>query len=78
MPSLYPDLEQYWEAFQTLTLTRQAGFGTIGPILLSEIQAYLVLYDVDSEEWSEWARWIKYIDTVYLNTLYNKEKENVD
>lgn len=70
-PELLEDVIEAWEAFDLLGSTRQYNSGFPQPILLSEISAYINLfnikYDID-----KFIQYIKYLDTIYLEKVLKK------
>ncbi len=65
-PELRGYLIPYWQAFNILSPSRQIGLG-VGAIPLSEIEAYIRLYEItDSEEKEELLYFIREMDGVFL------------
>ena len=72
---MYQDLIPFWDAFNTLTMSRSSGFG-VGAIPLSEVKAYLDINEIyDVGDRLEFTRWIRFLDGVYLK-LVNNKREN--
>lgn len=56
-----------WNAFQLLTASRPLGMGGVGPIPLTEIEAYCRMYQVDDlDEREQLVTMIRALDSVYL------------
>ena len=71
-------MADYYRAFHVLSASRQLGMGVVGPIALSEILAYFVMYEVsDYEERETYVTMIQALDSVYLSQM-NKSAETPD
>jgi hypothetical protein len=74
-PELFPDLVFYYSSFNTLSTSRQSGFG-IGYIPYSEISNYLTEQHIfDFEDRQDCIRWIQFIDREYVK-LQHKKQDN--
>ena len=73
-PALYSDLLNYFIAFNTLSSSRQQGFG-VGSIQLSEIYAFFKIYNIDNiDDRDLYLKRIKILDNVYIDWV-NEERE---
>lgn len=63
-PELYSTLAWVWEAFIVLDRSRQFGFNGPQPIMLSDIEAYARLHDI--EDRSDLIRYIQHMDGAYI------------
>jgi len=78
MPELFPDLKPYWDAFQTLSSSRQSGMG-LGYIPFSEIIHYLGpnwLNITDLEERQDYVNFIRVLDHEYVKFQSNKAESD--
>lgn len=74
-PELLPETAPYWEAWQVLSLSRPSGFG-VGAIPISEIKAYLELYQVDDlDERIRYVRLIQAADGEFLKVMAERSKK---
>lgn len=73
-PELYPDLVPYWLAFQELNMTRRVGWQAEA-LSFTDVLSWLLLADVDQEEWSEYKRWISFLDGIWMAWSRNRAKE---
>lgn len=69
-PDLYPDMYWVWTAYSVLDKGRQWGFNGPQPILVSEIEAYCRLNNI--EDRSDLIRYIQLMDGEYLS--HHREK----
>lgn len=75
-PTLYTDLHLDWRAFFILSNSRPIGFG-LGYIQLSEIYAYMQMFDITGlEERRIFLNRIQILDSEYLK--FQNAKENKD
>jgi len=65
MPHLREDLHWIAEAFYRMTSSRQIGFG-VGPIPLTEIDAYIRLFGLLDDDIERFYRLITALDAVYV------------
>jgi len=75
-PTLYPELQWVFEAFNNLTGSRPLGaMGGVGSIPLAEFYAYCKLYYIESIEERRWL-WerIKILDSTFISH-YNEESK---
>ncbi len=71
-PELYEDLQPYFKAFDSLSGSRDSGFG-MGYIKYDQIVCYLNEQDVrGSETREDYVRWIQFIDNEFVK-LHNKK-----
>lgn len=68
MPKILKKDESYLDAFQACSRSRQpGGMGGSGPILISEVEAYLRLLGIDSPpERLKYLKVIQNLDSIYL------------
>jgi hypothetical protein len=79
MPSLFEDLLLSWEAFWTLTNSRQIGFGGLGPIPFSEIAEYIRFRGIRNVDLQEAMIYnIRYLDNEFLKLKEEKEEKDGD
>ena len=72
-PELFPDLVFYYSSFNTLSTSRQSGFG-IGYIPYSEIINYLDEQRIfEFEDRQDCIRWIQFIDREYVKLQSKKQ-----
>jgi hypothetical protein len=74
MPLLREDLQWIAEAFFRLTGSRQIGFG-VGPIPLTEIEAYVRLFGLLDDDIDAFFRLISAMDAVFVK-WNNKRAQN--
>jgi hypothetical protein len=75
-PRLRPWVVDYYRAFNVLSASRPLGMGAVGSIPVSEIAAYLNLFEVhDYEEREAYVTMIQALDSVYLKRV-NKSTES--
>lgn len=72
MPALRADLVIYWEAFQTLSASRQIGLG-IGAIPITEIVAYSTELGLEGEERADMLRFVRALDDEYIAVMNEKQ-----
>ena len=66
---------EYYEAFMVLNDSRQIREGSIGPIPLSEMAAYMEMFGVkDIEERERFTKMVKALDRVYMKHMNAKLK----
>jgi hypothetical protein len=65
-PQLYPWLEFWWEAYQDLSTTRQAGFGGAYPISWLAISHYAEALGYDADQTDELFYFISIMDREFL------------
>lgn len=70
MPVLYDDLADIAEAYSVLSASRPTGFSGPLPIPLSEVAAYIELYEVADRE--RFVRLVRALDDAYLAEHYRK------
>jgi hypothetical protein len=76
MPTLYPDLICFWNAYATLSGSRSIGMAA-GMIPFSEIRSYLDEKNIcGEEERDEWIHWIQFIDAEFMAEAKSKEKSS--
>lgn len=72
-PPLREDLHWIVEAFYRLSGSRQIGFG-VGPIPLSEIDAYIRLFGLLDDDIDAFFRLITALDAVYIKKQSKRDK----
>lgn len=73
MPSVEPHLVWYVEAFRSLANSRPVGMG-LGPIPLSEIEAYVRLFGLVDDDLERFVHLIHALDAVYLKWANRKKQ----
>lgn len=73
-PELYPDLICYWTAFRELNMTRRVGWQA-EPISFTDVLSWLLLNEVEQDEWLEYKRWISLLDGIWMAWARNQAKE---
>jgi hypothetical protein len=76
-PELYDDLLPAWNAFNTLHSARGSGLGG-EPLRVSDITAWLDVYDIAGEERTELFELIRVLDDVWLDHIRTELKEKTD
>ena len=75
-PTLNQWVTQYWEAFQILSGSRAVYQGSVGPIPVSEIVAYLeVAYITNVDERLRYITMIQGLDHVYVSFVNERAKQ---
>lgn len=73
-PTLYPDLVLDWEAFWTISSSRQIGM-SLGSIQISEVLAFMEMFGIDDyDQRKAMLRRIQVLDSAYLEYFAEKEK----
>ncbi len=76
-PSLNKWTVQYYSAFNVLSDSRQIGQGGIGPIPLSEMKAYMEMFEVSNlDERERFAKMVRALDRVYIKHVNTKLKQD--
>lgn len=76
-PSLSKWTVQYYSAFNVLSDSRQIGQGGIGPIPLSEMKAYMEMFEVSNlDERERFAKMVRALDRVYIKHVNMKLKQD--
>lgn len=73
-PELYPDLIPFWLAFQALNMTRRVGWQAEA-LSFTDILSWLVLHEVEQEEWFDYKRWVTFLDGIWMVWSRNRAKE---
>lgn len=73
-PKLQPHDHRYLAAFNRLSRSRQAGMGGPQPLTLTEIQAYLQIFDVDPARRGRYIDVLQEMDSAYLEHALEKVK----
>jgi len=72
-PTLWPWNRLYYEAFLTLSPSRQQPQGGVGAIPLSEYKAYFDLLGIGStEERSTWIKMVRALDRTYVDVMRDR------
>jgi len=77
-PRLLPHLIETWRAFFTLSSTRMIGFGTLGPIPWTAVDAYANRYGIKGEAFERFHRFITAMDGIYLEIMGKKKASDGD
>ena len=72
-PHLREDLHWIVEAFYRMSGSRQIGFG-VGPIPLTEIEAYIRLFGLLDDDIEQFYRLITALDAVYIKKTSKRDK----
>jgi len=74
-PDIFSDYVWVWEAFLTLSSSRQMGMSSPQPISLSEIKTYIDLYKIDDrDEVDELIYLVQHLDHVFVAASIAKAK----
>lgn len=71
-PDLSPYLNEAYKGFRILSTRRPSGFSGPGPIPLTDILAYQILYDIEDVE--TFTAWIIAADLAFMNHLRSLKK----
>ena len=75
-PELFSDLYVYWNAFQTLTASRNSGM-SIGAIPLPAYESYFRIFGIDSlEEQLTYLKFVGALDLEYLKWQGDEHEKN--
>lgn len=78
-PKLSRWVTEYWDAFQRLSSSRTAHQGGIGPIPLSEINAYFDVMNIrDVDDRLTYIKMIQSLDSVYVKHINEKAKREAE
>ena len=76
-PQLYDDLQDVWRAFTELNCARTTGGFAPNPISLAEIEAWLRLNGIESDETKqEYYQFIRAMDVIFLEHIIKRNKDN--
>lgn len=73
-PQLPAALEWVWDAYHTLSASRQLGM-TVGPIPFEAVDRYAARYEIDGEDFDDFLAMISAIDAVYLGHHHGAESQ---
>jgi hypothetical protein len=76
-PEIFTDLVWIWEAFSTISGSRQLGFNGPQPLALNEVLSYAHYRGInDPEDREELLHLVQHLDRVFMNDFAAKSKAN--